>query len=173
MGNIKGAAINSLAYTGIVKLSQYIGRKKFTIAQMHNAGGKALFEFLSDCLVGDFELARLDRPTKILLLNEDENKTLSKATDTDFIYLTSKPEKVYDEVEGIVRYSFIIPQDIFANTKFNAVGLYTDTATTSDVDDYAAFCSISTDKLNDISISSVLVLDWELHISNPNQASNN
>jgi hypothetical protein len=166
MGNIKGTAINSLAYTGIVKLSQYIGRKKFTIAQMHNAGGKPLFDFLADCLVGDFEIAKLDRPTKILLLNEDENNNLSKANDTGFIYLTSKPEKVYDEAEGIVRYSFIIPQDIFANTNFNAVGLYTGTATTVDIEDYAAYCYIGTDVLNDISISSVLVLDWELHISN-------
>jgi hypothetical protein len=164
--NIKSTATSSLEYTGIVKLSQYINGKKFTIAQMHNAGGKPLFEFLADCLVGDFDIAKLDRPTKILLLNEDEEHKLSKATDTGFIYLSAKPEKVYDSYEGIVRYSFIISQDIFSGTNFNAVGLYTGTATTTDIDDYAAYCFIGTDVFNDISISSVLVLDWELHISN-------
>ena len=58
MKNIKGIAKSSLEYTGIVNLSQYINGKKFTIAQLHNAGGKPLFEFLADCLVGDFEIAK-------------------------------------------------------------------------------------------------------------------
>lgn len=166
MRNAKGIIVNSVKYTGTVSLSQYIGGQKFTITRAHNAGNKPLFDFLADCLVGDFDIAKLDRPTKILLLNEDAEHRLTKATDTGFIYLNSKPEKVYNDTAGVVRYSFIIPQDIFVGTSFNAVGLYTGTATTTDVEDYAAYCSINTDALNNISMSSVLVLDWELHISN-------
>jgi hypothetical protein len=161
-----GTTTASIGYTGIVTLSQYIGGKKFIVAKTHNAGGKPLFNFLADCLVGDFEIARIDRPTKILLLNIDDNQQKSVATDTRFIYMLSKPERVYSDSEGIVRYSFIVPQDIFAGTKFNAIGLYTDTATTQDVNDYAAFCTLAPDFFNNVSVSSVLVLDWELHISN-------
>lgn len=164
--NKQGIVSNTLSYTGVVKLSRYTQGKKFNIITKHNAGGKALFDFLADCLAGDFDIAKLDRPNKILLLNEDENYKLTKATDTSFITLMSKPEKVYSDFEGIVRYSFIIPQDWFAGTNFNAVGLYTSTATTDDIENYAAYCYLGSDALSDVSISSVLVLDWELHISN-------
>ena len=165
MTNIKGTSINSLQYTGIVTLSQYIGGKKFTLAQIHNDGGKPLFNFLADCLAGDFDMAKVDRPTKILLLNISEDYSMSKATDTAFYYLLSKPEKVYSDTEGIVRYSFMIPQEIFAGTKFNAIGLYTDTATFLDVNNYAAYCKLDAEFFDKVSASSVLVLDWELHIS--------
>jgi hypothetical protein len=164
MTNTKGIAINTVGYTGIVTLSQYTKGKRFIVAQTHNAGGKPLFNFLADCLAGDFNIAKLDWPTKILLLNVDDG-VISKASNTRFIHLLSNPEKVYSDSEGIVRYSFIIPQTIFAGTSFNAIGLYPDSATLNDFNDYAALCKIDTSKAN-ISISSVLVLDWELHISN-------
>jgi hypothetical protein len=68
-----------------------------------------------------------------------------------------------------VRYSFIIPQEYFAAgnnqnaIRFNAIGLYTNSA--QDAKDYAAYCKVDTSGWS-LSISSVLVLDWELHISN-------
>ena len=165
--NIKGAAKNSLGYTGIVTLSQYIRGNRRTITKIHNIGNKPLFDFFADCLVGNFDTAKLYRPNKIMLLYKDaDNKTLSKVPDTDFIYLLSNPEKVYNDSEGVVKYSFMISQDMFAGKTFNAIGLYTDAATLSDVDNYAAYCDINQDDISSISISSVLILDWELHISN-------
>jgi hypothetical protein len=164
--NIKSAAINNLEYTGIVKLSQYTNGKRFTVLEKHNEGGKALFNFLTDCLIGDFDIAKIDRPSKIMLLNHDGSGNLTKATNTSFIYLLSKPEKLYSaEKEGIVRYSFMIPQDYFIGTDFNAIGLYTSSASELDLADYAAFCEVNLSDVN-LSISSVLLLDWELHISN-------
>jgi hypothetical protein len=164
--NIKSTAVNNLEYTGIVKLSQYTNGKKFMVAEKHNEGGKALFNFLTDCLVGDFDIAKIDRPSKIMLLNKDGAGNLAKATNTSFIYLLSKPEKVYStEKKGIVRYSFIIPQDYFVGTDFNAIGLYTGSTSELDLNDYAAFCELNLSGVS-LSISSVLVLDWELHISN-------
>lgn len=166
--NMKGTAVSNLEYTGIVTLSQCIRGKTFEVAKFHNAGGKSLFNFLANCLVGDFELARLTRPAKIMLLHEDvETRSISKASNTSFIYLLSKPETVYSsENKSIVRYSFIIPQDFFTGTSFNAIGLYTSEATEADLDSYAALVSnINFDDVN-ISISSILILDWELHISN-------
>jgi hypothetical protein len=163
--NIKGTASNALRYTGIVTISQYTGYHKTVLARTHNEGGKALFNYLADCLIGDFDIASVSRPTKIMLLNISADNVISKASNSSFIYILSKPEKVYDEVEGIVRYSFIIPQDILAGTSFNAIGLYTATATEADLADFAACCEVTIDR-STISLSSVLVIDWELHISN-------
>jgi hypothetical protein len=165
MSNIKGKAINSLSYTGIVRLSQYTNGKKVTIAEEHNEGGKILFNFLADCLVGDFDIARQDRPTKILLLREEDGN-LAKASNTSFIYLLTRPEKVYSkENECVIRYSFIIPQEYFIGTNFNAIGLYAESADEYNVSDYAAYCYVEANEWS-ISRSSVLILDWELHISN-------
>ena len=161
--NVKSMATNHLEYTGIVKLSQYIKNKKIAVAEIHNEGGIALFNFIADCLIGDFDIAKSDWKMGIRLLNIDEHGNLSRLDNTDFIFLLAKPEKVYDENEGIVRYSFIIPQEYFAGTSFNAIGLYLNKS--ADIDDYAAYCGVDTGDWN-ISLSSVLVLDWELHISN-------
>lgn len=175
---LKGTAANNLGYTGIVSLSQYIQGKKIAVAKIHNAGGKPLFNFIADCLADDFDIARLDKPTKILLLNKklvekDGNNTyeFTVAGETGFIHLLSKPEKVYSEdVKGIVRYSFMIPQEYFTGTDFNAIGLYTATTAINDPGNYAAYCDVDPSEW-DISISSVIVLDWELHISNTNEGS--
>ena len=167
--NIKSSTQNNLGYTGIVKLSQYTNGKKFKIAEVHNEGGKPLFDFLIDCLIGYSEALAVNRPTKILLLDiNDEMESIEPAAGTSFIYLLTAPEKVYSKEEGIVRYSFIIPQEYFAagssNTvRFNAIGLYLNSAT--DAKDFAACCRVDRSKWN-ISISSILVLDWELHIAN-------
>lgn len=169
---VKGTTVNSLGYTGIVTLSQYIRGKKRIVAKIHNRGNKPLFDFFADCLVGNFDTAKLYRPNKIMLLYKDDENVLHKAEDTDFIYLLSNPEKVYNDTEGVVRYSFIIPQDRFAGKNFNAIGLYTKAADGIDVNNYAAYCDIKQDTIRDVSLSSVLVLDWELHISNIPDISN-
>lgn len=163
--NLKGTAINTVEYTGIVTLSQYIKGKKAIISKTYNSGGKALFEFLTDCLLGDFDVAKIDRPTKILLLNE-AGGVLTKANNTGFVSLLANPVKIYDTNAGIIRYSFHITQDLFAGTTFNAIGLYPNSATDLDLDNYAAICNINPNDLDGLSVSSVLVLDWELHLSN-------
>lgn len=164
-----GNATNNIAYTGIVRLSQYTKEKKSVVAEIHNEGGLPLFDFLADCLVGNFNAASISRPTKILLLNVDEDRNIAAADNTSFIHLLTVPEKIYSKDEGIVKYSFMIPQEYFAAgntenaTRFNAIGLYADSAEVAE--DYAAFCEVNTSGWS-ISISSVLILDWELHISN-------
>jgi hypothetical protein len=167
--NIKGTAYNSIKYTGLVTIAQCINSKKFVLAQIHNEGNLPLFNFLADCLAGDFDIAAIDRPTKIMLLNEVVNEkgaSRSMAGTTGFISLLSKPERVYSSTEGIVRYSFMIPPEALTGaTDCNAIGLYTASAGSADLDDYAARCEVNFSSIN-ISLSSVLLVDWELHISN-------
>lgn len=162
---MKGTAINKLNYAGIVTLSQRIGSKKVIVAQEHNEGGASLFNFLADCLTGDFATASTMKPTKIMLLNK-ANQTIERVS--GFIHLLTNPEKIYDKDEMAcrVRYSFIIPNEFLENRNaFNAMGLYSSASNEEDFTNYAAICPISIEK-NNISSSAILVADWELIIFN-------
>jgi hypothetical protein len=162
---MKGTAANTIGYTGIVTLSQYINSKKIVITKVHNEGKLPLFNFLADCLAGDFDIAKIDRPTKIMLLNESEDGVCTKAGNASFIHILAKPERVYSATEGIVRYSFLIPPEAIIGANCNAIGLYTASASEADLDDFAAHCIVDLDS-SGISLSSILLVDWELHISN-------
>ena len=164
--SVRGTAANAVGYTGVVTLYQKINSKKHIIARVHNEGRVPLFNFLADCLAGDFDVAKADRPTKIMLLNENEEAgTRERAGSSSFIYLLTKPERVYSATEGIVRYSFLIPPEALIGAECNAIGLYNATASEADLDDYAAHCVIDLANKS-FSLSSVLLIDWELHISN-------
>lgn len=173
---MKNTAINTLSYTGIVTLSRYNGSKKIKIAQIHNEGGYPLFNFLSDCLIGDFEIAKLNRPIKIMLLDRTANSggSYEYTEKSGFIFAYSTPEKVYDNektgAKSTVRYSFRIPRDLLEGTTFNSIGLYTNSASTAenwaavvvlDEEDRATVTSVSNS-----SVASALVLDWELNFYN-------
>lgn len=177
---MKNTAINSLDYTGIVTISRYNGSKKIQLAQMQNEGGNALFNFLSDCLIGDFKNAELNRPNKIKLLKyvtEDDSGNPLEApyheSKSGFIYLLSKPEKVYSDTKGIVRYSFKISSDMIESTTFDSIGLYTSGTNDTDIENWAAVVHNVDDKLQTQNISSTaisaLIIDWELNISNKNK----
>ena len=165
---MKNSAINTLKYTGTVTLSQCIGSKKIKLAQINNAGGQPLFNFFADCLLSDFEIAKMNCPSKIKLLAEkpgDSEGQTKYESKSGFINWTSKPEKVYTgSVISTVRYSFIVPRALLSGNTFSHIGLYADSAKHGDENNYAAI--VFTDSLTDISTSSALIIDWELNISN-------
>jgi hypothetical protein len=173
---MKNTAINTLGYTGIVTLSRYSGEKKIKIAQVHNSGHSPLFNFLSDCLVGDFSIAKLNRPTKIKLLryardaNGNEIPNTYESASPGFIYLTTTPKKDYSLSGSAVTYSFTIARDYLMGDSFDGIGLYTDAAgeDDSDINNVAGFCAVNKDKfsIHSLSTSAVLVVDWMLTISN-------
>lgn len=169
---MKNTAVNSLQYTGIATLSQYIGSKKVEIAKFKNKG-LALFDFLTDCLIGKFDTAKYKRPISIMLLERTE-ETVSGVTTYDyesrsaFIPITSA-EKVYDPTKGIVRYSFTVYRDQIDKRSFNSIGLYCSAA----VDDYKNNMSavvydpaLQNGGTFNLDIASALVVDWELYIAN-------
>lgn len=166
---MKNIAINTLEYTGIVTLSQYIGSRKIKLAEMHNAGGNSLFEFFANCLAGEFDIAEFNRPAKIMLLSRIAN-TNEYVSASAFIGLLSKPEKIYQSGMCKVRYSFVLSRDILQSSlsNFTHIGLYSHTATSADISNFAAICEINKDRWSNISESALLAVDWELNISNVN-----
>ena len=176
---MKNKAINTITYTGIVKLSQYIGNKKVQIAQRHNTGGSSLFNFLADCLIGDFDIAKNTRPTKIMLIKRTKTSDLETyrfESKSGFIFLLSKPEKIDGDGQCKVRYSFIVPKELILgidSLEGLGMGLFTydaPGATETDLNNYAAFCDLNLAK-NALTNAS-LVVDWELIISNVNSQIN-
>lgn len=168
---MKNIAANKLGYTGIVTLSQYIGTKKVKIASLHNTGGMPLFEFIADCLLGDFTIARESMLDKIILIEYDE-ETNTYARRSGFYHRLTKPEKIYDSTgKCAVRYSFTIPKDIIENlTNFEnlSLGLFTENtpedANDDELSEYAAFCKL--DLRHSSVLGAALVVDWVLMFSN-------
>ena len=177
---MKNTAINTLQYTGIVTLSQYIGTKKIKIAQVHNTGGSVLFDFLSDCLVGDIEKAQTKKPTKLRLVNyvqvsdNLEDGYTFKSASAGFIYLLSSPKKTSSSSESSVTYSFLIPREFLENVQsFSGLGLglYTNSTTDDEsmIPDFVAFCKLpEIHASRNVLTKSSLVVDWKLVISNAN-----
>lgn len=168
---MKNKAINTFEYTGIVTLSQYIGTKKVKIAQLQNEGSYSLFNFFADCLLGDFDVAKINRPTKIMLLHKDST-TGEYQSMSGFIFQTSKPEKVFTTTTKItVRYSFIIPRELVNSISSKAIshiGLYANSAKNEEVNEFSAIVKFNQGD-DTTSESSVIVVDWYLNISNKNK----
>ena len=167
---MKNTAINTLTYTGMVTLSQYIGNKKFKVATLHNEGGNSLFNFLADCLVGDFAIASANKPSKIMIVSRAVNGSggYTFTGVSGYIYLLTNPEKVYDVAsDGLnckVRYSFIIPQDRIEGISLDGLGIGLYAYAEEDPAAFAAYCPLDI-AVNNL-VNTALVVDWELIISN-------
>lgn len=170
---MNSTALNGLEYTGIVTLSRYINGKKIKVTQIKNSGSDLLFSFLYSCLLGDFNHAKNNQPTQIRLLsfNENETETKTKYTSASGLIYMRNAERFYDRIRSqyAVRFSFLIDKSMYDNSKgFNCVGLYPESATGTDAENFLAVASFPKEfnygEFGDD--STVLVLDWELSFSN-------
>jgi hypothetical protein len=167
---MKNTAINNLSYTGIVTLSQCIGDKKIKIAQLHNAGGTALFRFFANCLIGNFPEAQTDRPAKIMLLDKQADGSYESVS--GFIFKRSAESIKNNLGECRVCYSFMVPRDFLENiTSISTLclGLYGAYVTKDDLSNFIALCNLGSNGLEltraELTHAS-LIVDWELVISN-------
>jgi hypothetical protein len=164
---MKNKAINTLTYTGTVRLYQQLGNKRLEVAQIHNAGGNALFEFFADCLVGNFDKAKATRPVKIQLVTKTVGTDTYEYFNIGATYMITYPEKIKTSGYG-ARYSFIISKEDLAEVAFIKniyLALYTDRA--KDPNDFSAICELKLDQNN--LANTALLIDWELIVSNKNE----
>ena len=166
---MKNKAINIISYSGIVTLSQRIGKKKVQIAQAHNRGGVSLFSFLANCLLGKFDVTSV--PAKIKLLYQGVQDGVEEYTSASgFIFLRTTPE-AQEESSGAcrVRYSFTIPRDMLENLTNSSdlgLGLYASSAKEGDPENFIAFCKLEALNNTQLALNSSLLVDWDLQISN-------
>lgn len=177
---MNNGALSGLRYTGVVTLSQYINGKKRIIGKVKNTGGLPLFDFFTDCLIGNYDTAQFNRPSKIMLLKHTKqvdtngNESAELVPVSGFIYMINRPEKVTGselfgsiidtDVASAACLSFLVPATAISET-FTHIGLYTDSAGLYDIDNYAALVPVDIANFNFTS-ESVLLLDWYLIVSN-------
>ena len=163
---MKNSTKNIAAYSGVVTLSKYVGKKKIKITQQHNTGGTVLFDFISDCLAYNFEKANIKKPAKIMLLTETDGSYSAAST---FVSLLTSPPRAVTTNKSSVKYSFIVPKDqIEVLTDFENlyVGLYPSYTKDKldELENYVALCKLNINK-KDV-VNTALVVDWDLIIEN-------
>jgi hypothetical protein len=171
---MKNKAINALNYTGIVTLSQYVGKTKLQVAQLHNTGNTSLFSFLANCLAGEFDKVKSHTPSKIRLLRRNGSTgDCSYSPVTASIFLHTPPEPSFDSGESRVRFSFIIPRDFLDSVSLTnsqdgvvGLGLYANSVSEEEPENFMAFCALDNLDRSNILANAFLVVDWELIIAN-------
>lgn len=182
--NIFGEGLN---YEGKVTLTLKSDNHILSKRTYKNSGTAQLFKFLGYCLIGRYRDAEELIPAKIALLYnvastptsaDPENVTEQSA----FIGLRQQPSilSTSSPAEVKVTYSFEVPRSaVFGN--FNQVALYGSGVDTSDMKNFSAYYYLtdgSTDEfdvqiVNQWSTTTVLLIDWELSLSNKNTDTNN
>jgi hypothetical protein len=66
---------DSAYYTGTVTVSTYLGDRLIQTEKHHNAGLTNLFEFIGNCLQGNWMGAKYTRPCKLVLLRQSQDGT--------------------------------------------------------------------------------------------------
>lgn len=176
---MKNKITNNIEYSGKVKISAIRDGIVLSSNEFHNSGTSTLFSFFSYCLMGAFEEASLFCPSKVRLLIANETAEAAGAdaevtAASGLVYVHTRPERViHPEIDGgTVKFSFMIPRTMIDSVGFNRIALYPQYARDSDLYDYVAYCDLSGE--DDLaasmytawSLSSVLLIDWELTISN-------
>lgn len=173
---------DGLGYEGKVTLT--LKRDNY-ILKSHtykNSGTAPLFTFLGLCLTGNYVRAQEYQPCKIkLLFNKSSQPDPEKAADVEerssFIPI-AQPPMMHDDGDAAqvrVVYSFEIPKPAIApNQNFNQVALYRDNPNNDE--DFSAYYFLTDGAGNfeknqnttDWSATTVLLLEWELTLSNKN-----
>lgn len=178
-----------IGYEGKIKLTLKSNDQIIKTKTYKNSGTAQLFKFLGYCLIDSFEKVKDLVPNKILLLyNEsaspigaDEKAVQQKSA---WHQVAQTPTIVSDSTTAQVKvvYSFEVPKTSIVG-EFNQVALYgvnipeNNQAAIKDfsayyylVDEYGAF-----DIQNPVtwSATTILLIEWELTISNKNTETNN
>lgn len=185
----------SVGYSGKVIVTIVDDRKVVSRNVGHNAGGQPLFQFLAQCLCGNYENAEQSQPLKIrLFYNKAETKTaatvniknwvgsasntsIEEASNFIFVNAPSATEEIEDENGNKNGYKsilhFRVPFSFVTYSEINQICLYAQNEI--DPKKYSAYYLFtdSTDeetlapiKVNNQQASYNLIIEWELSIAN-------
>lgn len=171
-----------LGYEGKVTLTLKSNDQIIKSQTYKNNGTVDLFKFLGNCLAGRFTEATKLLPNKILLLynyspdGPDAKNAKNVNYQSDFIGYAQAPSIVDDEnTESVkVTYNFEVSYTAVEGS-FNQIALYGDTKTLSDSSDFSAYYFLTKNNaefdVQDVSTwspTTILLIEWELSISNKN-----
>jgi len=171
---------DGLGYEGKVTLTLKSKDRVLKSKTYKNNGTAQLFKFLGYCLIDAYEEAKNLLPNKILLLRNDESTNPAVAVSTNVEQCSTwqtyiqTPTIISDSSDSLVKvvYSFEVPRAAIASN-FNQVALYG--AGINDKKDFSAYYYLidNTGRLEEINVqewsaTTVLLIEWELSISNKN-----
>lgn len=180
---------NGLGYEGEVTLTLKSNKHILKSKTYKNNGTANLFKFLGLCLLNSFEEAKPLLPSKILLLHNNGYSPLdAMPTDavrqSDWCGYAHTPTIISDSSAAEVKvvYSFEVPRAAITGP-FNQIALYGGGITEQDdsqIDDFSAYYYLTDDfgtfesiDITTWSPSTVVLVEWELSLSNKNVETNN
>lgn len=175
---------DGIGYEGKVTLTLKSNNRVLTSKTYKNNGTAQLFKFLGNCLIGSYEEAKKYLPSKLLLLenySKDGNVRDAKSVNACSTWQTfaKTPAIISDDDTSQVKviYSFEIPKAAISK-EFNQVALYG--AEPEDIYDFSAYYyltnirgELESEKISDWSATTILLIEWELSLSNKNVEINN
>lgn len=177
----QNAFIDGLGYEGKVTLTLKSNGRVLKTKIYKNAGTPQLFKFLGYCLMGAYEDVKNLLPSQLMLLYNDkaalEGPNNANPTSVErrssLRGLAQTPTIVSEDSAVKVTYSFEVPRASTYAGAFNQVALYGAGMTESDFQEFSAFYFLVDDygdieALNpaDWSATAVLLIEWELSLSN-------
>lgn len=166
--------VNNVAYEGTVHVRVVDNGHTCYSTTLKNRGTGKLFEFLSLCLLGLFTKAKPLVPTKLRLLYN--SPTGERQACSSFVSLSKAPTSDVEGDTAAAVLSFTVPYAyIYSATEngddkpFNQIALYS--AAETDINEMCAYYDITAVEaasMNPASWSqtSLLIIDWELQLSN-------
>lgn len=174
---------DGIGYEGKVTLTLKSNNRVLTSTTYKNNGTAQLFNFLGRCLIGAYDEAKRYLPSKLLLLrNEtanndarDAKKVHACSTWQTFAKLPAITSDA-DTAQVKVLYSFEVSKAAISE-EFNQVALYG--ADVTDVTDFSAYYyltnidgSLKEENAANWSATTILLIEWELSLSNQNVETN-
>ena len=164
---------NQVAYEGTVRMRVVDHGRTLYSTTLKNKGTKKLFTFLSLCLVGTYTPSLVPKRLRLLYAVPGAKRKACSS----FVSLSKAPSTEIRGDSAIATLSFTVPRSYIYSTvdengqehAFNQIGLYTETD--YDTEEMYAYYDISeadAQKMNPASWSqtSLLIIDWELQLSN-------
>jgi hypothetical protein len=177
---------DSLGYEGKVTLTLKSNNRVLKSKTYKNKGTAQLFKFLGYCLIDSYEDAKNLLPAKLLLLyNHAEYRAEATPTNVDqrstWQTFAKMPTIISENESEQVKvvYSFEIPRAAIDERGFNQIALYG--AGIEDFRDFSAFYylvddideKLKTESVQGWSTTTILLIEWELSLSNKNVEANN
>ena len=176
---------DGLGYEGKVTLTLKSNDRVLKSKTYKNKGTAQLFKFLGYCLIDSYEEAKHLLPAKLLLLyNQSGSRTDATPTNVDqrstWQTLAKAPSIISDSTSEQVKvvYSFEIPRAAIDEHGFNQIALYG--VGVEDFRDFSAFYylvnnsdELETENVQNWSATTILLIEWELSLSNKNVEANN
>lgn len=172
---------DGIGYEGKVTLTLKSNNRVLSSKIYKNKGTAQLFKFLGYCLIDSYEEAKKYLPNKIMLLkNISSDRRNPQSTSvvpcSDWQTLAKTPTIISENDEVKVVYSFEIPRAAVEG-EFNQVALYgalADAPTEFSAYYYLkdVYEELENQKIEDWSATTVLLIEWELNLSNKNTETN-